>query len=244
MRAFSVLWRAVPFSFVLFGCGSDANAPSSIPQPESPGPAAASIVIVSGKNQEATVGEYLREPLVVQVLDAQGAGMPGVALTWEVTGPGWAGSLSIDASSGRPYKYTDEQGFASARFFPRAFGLSAVTVRAVGSPRAVTFMIDPSALSVWYGIDLAGPLTFEPFSCDVACAARVPVGAAVEWVSGWWGDNKPEWTVTSIAVPPGGASFSSGVLHENDRFRFVPRAIGTWTYVDQIYGAKGTLIAY
>lgn len=243
MRTPSFLWRVLPFSLALFGCGRHTDAPTATSsRPESPGPKAASIAIVSGNDQEAKVGEWLPKPLVVAALDAQGVPLPGVAVTWAVAAPSWFPQNRNEISRGPVV--TDEHGLAWAEFFPRGFGRRTVTVTAAGARTAVTFTIDPHALIVQYGL-VFGPPDFESVLCDGSdCAATVPVGAAVEWVSGWWGDIKPEWSVTSISVPPGGDSFNSGTLHENDRFRFVPRVAGKWSYIDSKYGTKGVLTAY
>jgi PKD repeat protein len=64
---------------------------------------ASGVVIVSGDNQSAQAGTALANPLVVQVLDAQGNPIPGRAVTWVVA----EGAVNPETST------TDAQGHAS-----------------------------------------------------------------------------------------------------------------------------------
>lgn len=62
------------------------------------------------------------------------------------------------------------------------------------------------------------------------------MGTPVEWLI-----VDDSATVTSSSAPAGGAS--SGILNLDDRFRFVPEAVGIWEYFDRVSGATGTLTA-
>src|SRR5688572_6288167 len=64
---------------------------------------ASGVVIVSGDNQSGQAGTALAQPLVVQVLDAQGNPIPGRAVTWVVA----EGAVAPETST------TDGQGLAS-----------------------------------------------------------------------------------------------------------------------------------
>ncbi len=67
---------------------------------------ASGVVIVSGNNQSAQAGTALADPLVVQVLDAQGNPIPNRPVTWVVA----EGAVDPETST------TDGQGHASTRW--------------------------------------------------------------------------------------------------------------------------------
>jgi len=64
---------------------------------------AATMQKVSGDNQFGTVGRALAQPLAVRVLDDDGEGIAGVAVTWEVTEGGGFVSASPVATDGEGY---------------------------------------------------------------------------------------------------------------------------------------------
>jgi hypothetical protein len=77
---------------------------------------------------------------------------------------------------------------------------------------------------------LCGPA----FSDDV----EVPVGARVEF----W-NREASARIVSTAEPPDGSSFDSGLLAEDERFRFTPGVAGKWDFIDEVSRATGTLTA-
>ncbi|MFL5490005.1 MAG: hypothetical protein ACJ8AV_01230, partial [Gemmatimonadales bacterium] len=68
----------VLISLGLFGCGSD------LVLPDSPGSAAESIALtkVNGDEQQGTVGERLRSPLIVRVLNQEQQGVSGLTVAF------------------------------------------------------------------------------------------------------------------------------------------------------------------
>jgi ABC-type glycerol-3-phosphate transport system substrate-binding protein len=81
-------------------CGGDATGPA-VPT---------SITLVSGNGQSGVVGQALPNALVVKVVDASGAGVPGVTVNWSVTSGG--GSLSATSTT------TDQSGQALVTLTP------------------------------------------------------------------------------------------------------------------------------
>lgn len=215
----------------------------------------ATLAISFQDSQEATaswfsIGSLRIKQFGVVVTDGRGNAVPHVALTWEITAGGgkFVGRdhfcSRIDTNPATMIARTAGTfGNAGAilELRPTVFGVTTVTAAVPGmkgSPVTLTF--DAKVLEI--GVIHLSDSTFfrDPnFSPD----AIVPVGATVEW----W--NYPHTTrtasarITSTAVPPGGASFDSGNLSEDGRFRFVPGVAGTWKYVDQVSGAMGTLTA-
>ena len=67
--------------WVASGCGGgDSTNPG--------GRTPTALLRVSGNTQSAGVGEVLPNALVVKVVDAQGAGVPNVSVSWSVTSGG------------------------------------------------------------------------------------------------------------------------------------------------------------
>jgi hypothetical protein len=114
------------------------------------------LMLVSGNGQTGTVGQALPRPLVVKAVDLSGAGVPGVFVTWKVTGGG--GGVNGDTTY---WGDTDQSGQAMVTLtLGRAAGLNTVTARLFyrdwippvgfaatglpGPPAGLTFMIQPS----------------------------------------------------------------------------------------------------
>ena len=226
----------MPLGLTLMAC-SDGEGPM-VPSTDPSAPAPVAMSTVSGNGQQGRIGELLGEPFVVRVTDAQGVGVGGVAVRWDVIS---GGRWGLDAS-GDPVttlvRRTDPEGFAKGFFFPSAAGTSTVTASVPalqGSP--VTFTADVNVLVIsaggFWGRGFLGP--------EGATEVTVPVGVTVEWVNVWG-----EHTVTSSSAPPGGSSFDSGSLDQGERFQFVPRVAGTWKYFCEVHGASeesGTITA-
>lgn len=235
----------------LLACGDGTpRQPLSPGEPLPPAPGSpAAIALVSGDGQEGKAGERLAEAFVVRVTDEAGAGVEGVEVAWRIT----AGEGSVRSGQVRTIASatttTDADGLAEVSFIPTALGPSTVSAVVPGSPSgsSVTFRADATGLVIGIGgnWDFKGDWRSRNFGWgnlfmgpDGAEDTTVPVGTTVEWVN-WIA----EATVTSTTVPPGGASFDSGTLSAEDRFRFVPRVAGTWEYTDEVTGEPGTLTA-
>ena len=80
-RAREIALGAIISSIVLGSCG-DSTSPDDTPGP------AASFVIVSGDQQEDTVGQELPQPLVARITDASGRVVPGAVVSFVVTSGG------------------------------------------------------------------------------------------------------------------------------------------------------------
>jgi hypothetical protein len=68
--------------------------------------------------------------------------------------------------------------------------------------------------------------------------AAAPVGGVVEF----W-NRESTARIVSTSSPAGATSFDSGSLRLDERFQFVPDVAGTWEFVDEVSGARGTLTA-
>jgi hypothetical protein len=68
----------------------------------------AGLMYVSGNGQSGIVGQPLPNPLVVKVVDLDGAGIAGEAVTWKVTG----GGGRVSADTGVAITTTDQAGQA------------------------------------------------------------------------------------------------------------------------------------
>jgi adhesin/invasin len=76
----------------------DITTPSDPPTPADPTPT--SLVIVSGNNQTATVGQALTNPLIVRVDDQSSNAMSGITVSFAVTqGGGSVGTASVATGS-------------------------------------------------------------------------------------------------------------------------------------------------
>lgn len=228
MRCSSFRWTALALSGLPMACGD--GSPQAL---AGPGPPAA-LAIVSGDGQQGKAGEALDEKLVVRVIDADGEGVGGALVTWDVTYG--AGSFDPDL------RLTCMDGLASNTFRPTVLGPSAVTARVATETgvEEATFVVEATALviSLREGGDF-GWGDYEFYAPDGSSDAIVPVGTTVEWVN-WAGGAA---IITSTSAPPGGASFDSGPLSDGKRFQFVPQVTGTWEYVDKSSEATGTLTA-
>ena len=223
---------------LLSACASDqvGPAPSGIPATTS----VSGIAIVSGNNQQGKAGEPLAQWLVVRAADGRGNGVSGARVTFSVTEGGGTLASNDDFLPGLSLA-TGADGLARVIFRPTVLGRSAVTARIDGI-ESVTFVANATVLVIerWgplYDIGFIGPTCF---CSDVT----VPIGTPIEWKN-HERSSSPDmtYTVTSTAVPPGGSTFDSGVMHASDRFRFVPAVAGTWSYRDTLTDRVGTVTA-
>jgi hypothetical protein len=217
------------------------SVPSTVvPSPPVPTPGAsvaAAIAAVSGDNQPGKAGERLADPFVVRVTDAQGRGASGVAVVWSVATGAGAFGWGEDGSISRLSTTSNSDGLAEVFFFPTTLGKTSVTASVSAlSDRPVTFTTDANVQVIvfvsWGWARFSGP--------DGAADVVVPVGTPVEWKEVY---SSEPYTVTSMSVPLGAASFDSGILNRDDRFKFVPTVAGTWEYRDRLSDARARLTA-
>jgi hypothetical protein len=189
-------------------------------------------------------------PLVVAVKDGQGSSVPFVRVNWAVeSGDAVLGSCPdwwpAGVSRTTRTRVADD-GVSQAAMRVQATGIGSSTVTASvlgvgGSP--VAFSLDVTVALIYVDGFLVSEGRFRgPYdNPDVA----VPVGTRVEFPI-----VNPTAHIVSTSSPPGGVSFDSGPLEsdwrsaEKEWFGFVPNVVGTWTFVDQITGATGTVTAY
>ena len=147
---------------------------------------AASLSILSGDEQEASVGRTLGEPLVVSLQDAYGNPVPGMSVNWVVTSGG--GALSAFANA------TDTQGRAAVTWtLGMTAGIDAQQVQAFvnelsGSP--VTFRASGSTgaaptIAKVFGDAQTGPVSqplAQPLVVLVTDAGDTPIaGVPIQW---------------------------------------------------------------
>lgn len=104
-------WTAVITALTLLPACTDSTVTSLNPLDRDPALQASLLQFVSGTGQEAAVGEYLAEPLVVQALDSAGTAVPDVPVRWRFAGGG--GGSKGSRSSTHVTTTTDSLGFAS-----------------------------------------------------------------------------------------------------------------------------------
>lgn len=185
----------------------------------------ATFAVVSGDNQNGKTVEQLPNPFVVAVEDPQGLPVPGVSVSWAVTGGG--GILSASSSQ------TDAQGRTSVNYIPGpALGVNTVTASAAG-PAPIIFTSQTTVMLIrLQGIAFVDPTGGQ----NSQAAVTIAVGDTIEWVNL---DNVTH-TITSTMEPAGGVAFDSGIVGNGVRFRFVPAVTGAWIYFCQLH--PGTML--
>jgi hypothetical protein len=205
----------------------------------------ARIEIVGGAEQDGAFGAWEQaNGLTVRVTDGEGRGVAHVPVTWVRTPlngilrrSGCFGSLG-----GRAITRTRESlepagsGYTGLVFVPKSLGASTVSASLPGVDGIpVVFTVNTATVVVGLAVDpwLGGPGFVGPgFSPDVT----VPAGVAVEFLNA-----NAAARIKSTSMPAGGASFDSGSMGPDARFRFVPDAPGRWEFVDEISGKTGTV---
>lgn len=183
-------------------------------------PAASTITLVSGDNQNGRTLAPLGSPFVVKVADDQGDGVAGVTVNWTIASGG--GSLSAPSTT------TNAAGEASVTFISgMTTGESTVTASApglTGSP--VAFSARTSVLV----IEMNG-IAFVYPDGTTNSGATVAVGDTIEWVN----LDAVQHTATSSIEPVDGAAFDSGLMANGATFRFAPDVVGTWEYFCEVH---------
>ena len=128
------------------------------------------LVISSGNNQNGTLNSQLTDPLVVQVLDADGNGVVNVKVTFRITAG--QGSLSSRGNRRVVVIQTNSHGFAEAPFTPTSAGTATIEASVaaldpvtftitVGEPPAKLLQVSGDNQSGKPGTRLANPFVVE-----------------------------------------------------------------------------------
>ena len=219
MRYVVIACSTAAAALTLAGCGG-GETPTGNGTGVGP---ATSITLVSGDAQSGGRTTTLGSPLVVKVSDAQGDGVSGVTVNWEVTSG--AGTLSAASTT------TDAGGQASVAYdlghLPGANTVIASSSGLSGSP--VTFAA--------VGVDM-GPVTVTVKMRGTAFVApgggddiTILLGDAIEWVN----RDAGQYTATSNSEPAGGVGFDSSFLNQGQAFVFQPAVTGTWVYFCRVH---------
>jgi plastocyanin len=178
----------------------------------------ASITIVSGDGQSATVGDPLPSPLVVRVRNAGAQDLSGVTVEWTVTGG--AGAL------GSPTSSTNASGQASNTLTVGGTAGAQTVTAAVQSNTSlnVTFNGTANAITGTAGVTVSNN-QFSPFN------AKVLAGGTVTWT---WAPGAVTHNVTWVA----GGFANSGDKSTGTHPVTFPAA-GTYSYYCSIHGTPG-----
>lgn len=200
----------------------------------------AELTLANPYDSDVVAGPQRWQDLWVFLTDGSGDAAPDVPVTWAITSGG--GEL-VGSSGCLSSRSTDSVvvrtsfGGSGVSFQPTAFGVTTVEASAHGVASSVTFTFEATTYEIHLFEDYDGVARF--LGPDYTSDATVPLGALVEW----WNTNTNA-RIVSTSAPPGGAPFDSGPMSQGDRVQFVPDAVGTWDYVDQVSGAEGTLTAF
>ncbi|HEV8195584.1 MAG TPA: Ig-like domain-containing protein [Gemmatimonadales bacterium] len=212
-----------------------------LPSPPPPTPASPpALEIVSGDNQQGTLGEFLVSPLVVRVTDGRGSGVAGALVRWTILAG--AGEFSANLA------VTDANGETRVSFRPTGFaGADGVQISAeVNGERPAVFVLHvlrpevPSEVLIQFGpvFDCTGGADPSRFS---APEGTIPVGTLVEWEYASWLDASCAARLRTILVPPGASSFESAPVHPGERFGVILGVAGDWVIGDVKHGGEVTL---
>lgn len=206
--------------------------------------AGAALSMVAGDGQQGETGAQLMDGFVARLTNGRGDPVPDVGIRWQVVSGGGRLFASYAECSDRE---TDPETVTARtvdgrtgsahngmRFTPEVYGINTVaaTVFGVqGSPLTFTISATVQVIRLWGTESPFEPGFYPP-------EVTVPIGATVEFESG-----AETAHITSTSAPTGGSSFDSGMLAGSTRFRFIPDVAGTWEYVDQVSGLRGTLRA-
>lgn len=197
------------------------------PEPPPPPEPPAAIVALSGDGQVGKAGDDLGDPLVVQVNDANGQGMPDILVTWEVTGGVAQLHHGDDWLDDRGTARTDAEGRSAMDLALGSLGTTTVAARVEGVLEEAVFTASSTTLVIGNGF--WGYFYSPSWETDVT----VPLGTTIEWANYF----PAPVHIEAVEVPEGGQAFDSGLLHEGQRYPFVPSVAGTWRYVWYYEGA-------
>jgi WD40 repeat protein len=162
--------------------GHDGEADIAVT--ETPVPPPAGLRIISGDGQQATVTDTMPSPLVVQLVDQNGAARPGVVVTF------LAATDTADLTSN--FVTTDADGFASTVVVLKTnagpftvsvtvageSGVATIALRALADAPVLAFVEDGDQQIGFAGQALPDPVVVE---LDDQFGNRVP-GVSVQWV--------------------------------------------------------------
>lgn len=221
-----------------FACGGDDFLRPPLPPAT---PALRALEIVSGDGQQGPSGIDLAEPFVVRVTGPAGTGVGNVPVRWTVV----AGSGEFHITSAISPTASDGEAFMFFR--PTSPGPTTVRAQVDGLPEwPAMFTANVTGYAVV--VIRFGPLfdcygTPSPYDPSVfeGPEGTIPLGSRVEWEYAAWLPSGCSAQVRTVAVPPGGLPFDSGIQRPGERFGFVPGVAGDWRYEDSINGGTGTL---
>ncbi len=190
-----------------WGCGGDDGGNGGTDPP----PAATTITRVSGEGQTGATGAELASPFVVRVTDAQGGGVSGIGVAWDVTEGG--GSLSAGTTQ------TNSQGQASVSLTlgPTA-GANAATASAsglTGSP--VTFNASatapptPTAIALVSGDNQNGK-TLQSLSSPFVVKVTDDLGTGMSGVTVSWAVMAGDGDLSSSSTDTNAQGEASAIL--------------------------------
>lgn len=179
-------------------CGGDSTGPRTPAQ----------LTLVSGGGQTAAVATALPQPIVVQVVDANGSGVGGTAVQWSVaSGAGALSSTSVQSDSRGRAQVSWTLGAAAGgqSLVASVAGIPAVTVMASAQPgpAAALVRVSGDAQNGLAGQPLAQPLVVRVTDAHTNPIAGVPVTftagagavAAATVVTGATGLAQTTWTL-------------------------------------------------
>ena len=235
-------WSPLYLALALGACDEGANVLGG-----AFGGSPAALAVKSGDQQETMMTWGVAgEPLVVQVTDSNGQGVPRTLVWWRIVSG--SGDLCLGNGICRDSvpSSTNAQGEAgNVWLWPTKVGPIEVSARVPGLSGAVTFHIRTvgAVVGVWDwdgdGLCMDAARFASPGGND---ALTVPVGARVQWHNELQGCGHIQARIASTSGPTG-VTFDSGPLDADGRFEFIPPVPGTWTYEDVYTGGTGTLIA-
>ena len=207
------------------------------------------LISASGNAQQGRLGRMLDDPLVALVTDERGIGIGGVPVTW-FTSDGRASLCTrngLDCQTGSLVVPTEADGRSSVWPRPAALHVNVVNATVTGKPALfATFTTDVT------GVRLVGSPLFDCFdrndpvlmyNHDDERHTTVSVGTLVEFE--FAKDLYPGCLarIVTTSAPPFASGFDTGNLQPGQRFQFVPKVAGTWTFTETYTGGVGTLTA-
>jgi adhesin/invasin len=167
----------------------------------------ASVEIVSGNSQSATVNTALAQPLVVRVENATGQGVAGVTVAWSVAAGG--GTLGSATTT------TNAQGQASNTYTVGGSAGTNTVEAAVQSNTSLNLEFTATATAAGGTAAVAvQDFSFNPFDAPVNAGGTVTwtwTGSAnhnVTWVSGGFANSSTQSTGTHQVTFPSAGTFS------------------------------------
>lgn len=243
----SPLYRPVAALGLLavLGCGNEL--PGEPPSPPAQPGAPVSVVAASARFQTGLAGGVLPEAFAVRVSDAEGQGLPGVAVHWIATdGPDVICAPDQKrCARQRLAVMTNTEGVSHVWYRPHRLGAGTVTALVPAVPQgqmSFDFETNGVLIRLTPRSDACGALHI--LGPDDRNEVTIPVGTPVEWehveVTLWYPDICVARIVSHI-VPAGGLPFESQDMEFTDRFRFTPNVVGTWMFRESYTGSFGVI---